>query len=176
MTGPRAKVEEIALYLGAPWKFNRLGAPSDWRFEIIDGAGRGLFFRLDKDKFRISGAFPRNRTSLYHTQIPRIGVSHSRPAKAIAADIQRRLIPAYLKSYAAAAEKYQAEQEQERQLDIIAEMIRKASNGRCINERNSDRRIYFDKGEARFWNDQKIHLTLRDLSVEQAVKILAGLK
>lgn len=44
---PRSQVELIALYLGKPWKFLRLGEPTDWRFEIIDGTGRGLYFRKD---------------------------------------------------------------------------------------------------------------------------------
>ena len=43
---PQAKVEQIALYLGKPWKYSRLGEPSNWRFEIIDGCGRGLYLRL----------------------------------------------------------------------------------------------------------------------------------
>ncbi len=60
---PQAKVEEIALYLGKPWKFSRLGEESLWRFEIIDGFGRGLYFRLDGDKFKIGGSFPRHKTS-----------------------------------------------------------------------------------------------------------------
>ena len=68
MTNPQAKVEEIALYLGKPWKFSRLGEASNWRYEIIDGGGRGLYFRLDGDKFKIGGVFPRYKTSAWRDE------------------------------------------------------------------------------------------------------------
>ena len=99
---PQAKVEEIALYLGKPWKYSRLGEPSNWRFEIIDGCGRGLYFRLEKERFKIGGMFPRQKCRAWHEDYKDIGVSAVRSAKDIAADIKRRLIPNYLKAYEAA--------------------------------------------------------------------------
>ncbi len=42
-----AIIEQVALYLGRPWKVNHLREQSNWRYEIIDGQGRGLFFRYD---------------------------------------------------------------------------------------------------------------------------------
>ena len=99
MSNPRAKVEEITLYLGKPWKFNRLCEPSDWRFEIIDGSGRVLFFRVDGQKFKVGGHFPRGKTSPWREDHKLIGVSVARSAKDIAVDISRRLIPHYLEAY-----------------------------------------------------------------------------
>ena len=99
---PQAKIEEIALYLGKPWKFSRLGEPSKWRFEIIDGCGRGLYFTLYGDKFKIGGMFPRQKSSPWRDDYKEIGASVERPAKDIAADIMRRLMPHYLKSYESA--------------------------------------------------------------------------
>ena len=37
-----ALIEQIALYLGRPWKFNALEQESCWQRQIIDGQGRGL--------------------------------------------------------------------------------------------------------------------------------------
>ena len=115
---PQAKVEEIALYLGKPWKYSRLGEPSNWRFEIIDGCGRGLYFRLEKDRFKIGGMFPRQKCRAWHEDYKDIGVSIARSAKDIAADIKRRLIPHYLKAYEAALLRYEEEQEKEAHLNL----------------------------------------------------------
>ena len=82
-------IEQVAYHLGHPWKFNHLHAPSNWRYEVIDGQGRVLFFRVDGKQFRISGFLPAG----YRGDYTSIGVSLTRDPNAIAADIMRRLLP-----------------------------------------------------------------------------------
>ncbi len=149
---PQAKVEEIALYLGKPWKYSRLGEPSNWRFEIIDGCGRGLYFRLEKDRFKIGGCFPRQKCRAWHEDYKDIGVSAARPAKDIVADIKRRLIPHYLKAYEAALLRYNENQEKEAHLNLIAQSIVTVSQGRIADQSRARKTIYFDQGTAEIWS------------------------
>ena len=176
MSTPRAKVEEIALYLGKPWKFNRLGEPFDGWFEVIDGSGRSLCFRVDDRKFKISGHFPRGKTSPWHDDYQTIGVSIARPAKGIATDIMRRLMPDYLNAYDRAATRYQEEWQKENRLSLMAQTLMKVTGGRLADNSRAARTVYFNKGEAELWSDEEITLTLRKLSIEQAIKISAIVK
>jgi len=176
MTNPCAKVEEIALYLGKPWKFSRLGEPSNWRFEIIDGCGRGIYLRLYGDKFKIGGMFPRHKTSAWHDDYKEIGVSMDRPAKDIAADIMRRLIPHYLKAYEAALLRHKEEQVKEASLNLIAQSIVQVTGGRIPDHSRARKTVYFDKGTAEIWSSGDINLELQRLSVEQVIRIVSILK
>ena len=176
MTNPCAKVEEIALYLGKPWKFSRLGDVSNWRFDIIDGCGRGLYFRLDGDKFKIGGVFPRHKSSPWRDNYKDIGVSINRPAKDIATDIMRRLMPHYLKSYEAALLRYEQEQEQENHLALIAQSIVKVTGGRISDHSRARKTVYFENGEAEIWSSGDMTLNLNRLSVEQAIQIVSILQ
>tara|TARA_R110002095_G_scaffold152002_1_gene131585 strand:- start:639 stop:1169 length:531 start_codon:yes stop_codon:yes gene_type:complete len=173
---PQAKVEEIALYLGKPWKYSRLGEPSQWRFEIIDGCGRGLYFRLEKDRFKIGGMFPRQKCRAWHEDYKDIGVSAARSAKDIAADIKRRLIPHYLKAYESALLRYNEEQEKEAHLNLIAQSLVSVSQGRISDHSRARKTIYFDQGTAEIWSSGDINLELNRLSIEQVIQIVAMLK
>ena len=176
MSNPRAKVEKIALYLGKPWKFNCLCEPSSYHFEIIDGLGRALFFRVDGQKFKVSGHFPKGRTSPWREDYKTVGVSIARPAKDIAADVLRRLIPHYLEAYEKAVERYKVKQEGENHLSLIAQSIIKVTGGRLANDSRASRSVYFDNGEAKIWSSEEITLTLRKLSVEQAIQLVSLLR
>jgi len=176
MMNGQAKVEEIALYLGKPWKYSRLGEPSKWRFEIIDGCGRGLYFRLDGSKFKIGGMFPRQKCSAWRDDYKDIGVSVERPAKAIAGDIMRRLMPHYLKSYEAALLRYSEEQEKETHLSLIAQSIVQVTGGRVPDHSRARKTVYFDKGTADIWSSGDINLNLNRLSIEQVIRIVSILK
>ncbi len=173
---PQAKVEEIALYLGKPWKYSRLGEPSNWRFEIIDGCGRGLYFRLEKDRFKIGGCFPRQKCRAWHEDYKDIGVSAARPAKDIVADIKRRLIPHYLKAYEAALLRYNENQEKEAHLNLIAQSIVTVSQGRIADQSRARKTIYFDQGTAEIWSSGDINLNMNRLSIEQVIQIVSLLK
>ena len=170
---PQAKVEEIALYLGKPWKYSRLGEPSNWRFEIIDGCGRGLYFRLEQERFKIGGMFPRQKCRAWHEDYKDIGVSVTRSAKDIASDIKRRLIPHYLKAYEAALLRYEEEQEKEAHLNLIAQSIVTVSQGRIADQSRARKTIYFDQGTAEIWSSGDINLNLNRLSIEQVIQIVS---
>ena len=173
---PQAKVEEIALYLGKPWKYSRLGEESLWRFEVIDGYGRGLCFRIYGEKLKISGIFPRNKTSAWRDDYKEIGVSVERPAKDIAADIMRRLIPRYLISYEAALLRYAEDKEQAARLNLIAQSIVQVTGGRVPDHSRARKTVYFDKGTAEIWSSGDINLNLQRLSVDQVIRMVAILR
>ena len=175
MTKAIAIIEQVALYLGPPWKFNRLGEPSSWRYDIIDGTGRGLWFRHDshKDRFEISGQFPRTKTNPHSNDYKTISVSAARPPKDIAGDISRRLIPHYLEAYERAAARFQEEQERKAQLSLIAQAIIKVTGGRLAGHGRSGRTVYFDHGEAEIWSTGAITLQLRSLSADRAIQLAA---
>lgn len=172
----QAKIEEIALYLGKPWKFSRLGEPSNWRFEIIDGCGRGLYFRLEKKRFKISGMFPRQKCRAWHEDYKDIGVSAERSAKDIASDINRRLIPHYLKAYDAALLRYNEERRKTEHLNLIAQSIVTVTQGRIADHSRARRTVYFEKGTAEIWSSGDINLNLNRLPIEKVIQILAMLK
>lgn len=170
---PRALVEQIALYLGTPWKFNRLREQSKWRFEIIDGAGKALIFRPDKDRLKIFGSFPPSITSPHHSDYKTIGVSMSRNPKDCARDISRRLIPHYTEAFERAMEQYREDKAQEQRISHIAQLILKASKGNYIGLGKRNPSIYFNQGNARIWTDESITLELKNLSVTKAIQILS---
>ncbi len=167
----QAKIEEIALYMGKPWKFSRLEL-SNWRFEIIDGTGRGLILRPEKDRLKICGMFPRHKCIAYSADYQTIGVSINRPSKEIAAEIKRRLLPHYLKSYDAALLRYAQEQEKDQHLRLIAQSILKVSHGRIAEQSRAHKTIYFEHGEAQIWSGGDVTLNLKRLSVTQALRII----
>jgi hypothetical protein len=176
MSSPALIIEQVALYLGPPWKVNHTREPSNYTFEIIDGTGKGLFFRIDKDRFQISGMFPRHKTSPQRSHYQSIGVNIHRPPQDLAADIRRRLLPDYLTAWDAAAQAYQEEQAKAQHLDYIAQALLKVSNGRLGPDRSYDRTVYFTQGKAQLWSDQRVMLELRNLSVEQAIQVIGLLQ
>ncbi len=173
---PQAKVEEIALYLGKPWKYSWLGEPSQWRFEIIDGCGRGLYLRLEKERFKIGGSFPRKRCIAYRNDYIEISVNLHRCAKSIAADISRRLLPDYLKAYETALLRYNEERQKTEHLNLIAHTIAQVAQGRISDHSRARKTIYFDQGTAEIWSSGDISLDLKRLSTTQAIRIVSLLK
>ena len=171
---PQAKIEEIALYMGKPWKFSRL-EPSNWRFEIIDGLGRGFILRPEKDRLKICGMFPRHKCTPYSADYQTIGVSMARHSKDIAAEIKRRLLPHYLKSYEAALLRRAEERQKDEHLRLLAESILKVSQGRIAEQNRTQKTVYFEHGEAQIWSSGDVTLNLKRLSVTQALRIIGGL-
>ena len=172
----QAKIEEIALYLGRPWKYSRLGEPSDWRFEVIDGYGRSLCFRLEKERLKIIGLFPPDRCIAYRDDYKEISVNIRRSAKDIAKDISRRLLPDYLKSYESALLRYKQEQKRNEHLDLIAHSIMQVTQGKILDYSRASRTVCFDKGTVEIWSSGDINLNIRCLSVTQAMQIISLLK
>ncbi len=171
----QGKIEEIALYMGKPWKFSRL-EPSNWRFEIIDGMGRGFILRPEKDRLKICGMFPRHKCTACSADYKTIGVSIKRHSKDIAAEIQRRLLPDYLKSYEAALLRYTQEQEKNEHLRLIAHTIAHVAHGRIAEQSRAHKTVYFEHGEAQIWSGGEVTLHLKRLSVTQALRIIGLLK
>jgi len=167
----QAKIEEIALHMGKPWKFSRL-EPSNWRFEIIDGMGRGFILRPEKDRLKICGIFPRHKCTAYSSDYQTIGVSMARHSKDIAAEIKRRLLPYYLKSYEAALLRRAEEQAQNENLHLLTQAIVKVSSGRMRDQSHAQKTIYFEHGEAQIWSSGDVTLNLKKLSVTQALRII----
>lgn len=167
----QAKIEEIALHMGKPWKFSRL-EPSNWRFEIIDGMGRGFILRPEKDRFKICGMFPRHKCLSHSADYQTIGVSVARHSKDIAADIKRRLLPDYLKSYEAALLRYTQEHEKNEHLRLIAHTIAHVAQGRIAEQNRAQKTVYFEHGEGQIWSSGDITLNLKRLSVTQALRII----
>lgn len=174
MTDYSKQIALIAYHLGKPWKMNHTLEPSDWRFEIIDGCGRKIFFRLEKDKFRISGCGAAQKTGRHHPRCASIGVSAERPAKAIAADIKRRFLPDYLAAFETAVTAYQKQQAEEQKEKLIREAVIKVSGGYYVTHA---RRVYFEGGTAEIsaYRDN-VTLTLNDLSPDIAIQIIGKIK
>lgn len=176
MSAALLKVEQVALYLGHPWKFNRLREPCNWSYEITDGYGRGLYFRVDGEEFRICGIFPREKTYPHHEDHVQIGVRISRPAKDIATDMMRRLIPDYLEAYARAVQRYKEEQQKEEHLTLMTQAIVRVTGGRVCEYSRGAKTVYFDNGKAELWSEHHITLELNRLSIEQTIQIAALLQ
>lgn len=176
MSQALTQVEKIALYLGKPWKLNRLAEPSNWRYEIIDGTGKGLFFRVDGSYFRITGIFPRSKTDPWRKDYKTIGVSVDRNAKDAAADITRRLMPHYLKAFDHAVERYKQNKERQERTELIAQsLIAVGENARRGFENRSTVTVWFKDGEAQISSTDEITLRLTRLTPARAVKIIANL-
>ena len=103
-------------------------------------------------------------------------MSITRPAKDIAADIMRRLMPHYLKAYENALLRYAEEQEKENHLHLIAASIVKVTQGRVPDHSRARKTVYFEKGTAEIWSSGDINLQLPRLSVEEVIRIVSILR
>lgn len=173
----RALVQEVALYLGQPWKYNFLKYQSEreWRAEIIDGTGKGLFFYYDeKGRFEISGQFPRDRTR--YASCGKIGVSTHRTAKSIAQDIERRLLPDYHEAYEKGQKLYLAEQEKEQQRLFKIQSVATALRGTPGKDHYySQDCVNFEGGSAVFNYRGSIELKMHNLTIAEAVQVASEL-
>ncbi len=173
-----AIIEQIALYLGAPWKVNHLQQQSYWQREIIDGTGRGLLIsqQYNSRKFSICGMFDHRQTETVHGDHKSIGVSITRPPKDIAADIIRRLLPSYLYTFETAKVRFDQQRLEQEQLDHKAQALVTVTGGR-VSHHSCDSRIrtiYFTGGQAEIYHhSDEVKLTLTSLSMELAVQIAA---
>lgn len=170
-----AHVELIGLYMGRPWKLNRLREESSYCAELIDGEGRCIYFRTDGKMLRISGSFSRERTSPHgNADYLTIGISRTRSPKDAAADIMRRLIPHYLTAYDRAAQRYRQEQEHAHHMQLVAEALARVGGGSiCPRSSRSAKTVYFEHGNAQLWSSGDVSLELRRLTIEQAIQIAA---
>jgi hypothetical protein len=173
-----AHVELIGLYMRRPWKLNRLREESSYSAELIDGEGRCIYFRTDGKMLRISGSFPRDRTSPQsNADYLTIGISRTRSPKDAAADIMRRLILHYLTAYDRAAQRYRQEQDKEERLQLMAQALARVGGGSiCPRTSRSAKTVYFEHGNAQLWGSGDVSLEFRRLTIEQAIQIAALLQ
>jgi hypothetical protein len=82
------------------WQLDPANRDNTWYSAIMDGTGRGIYFNAVRMRGRLylSGRFNDNCRPEH---CEHISVSRNRPARAIAADIQRRFLPWYLEAFAA---------------------------------------------------------------------------
>lgn len=170
---PQSQVEKIALYLGKPWKFNRLCKPSNYYFEVIDGEGRVLVFRIEQDKFKIGGRFSTDKTVPWIDDHRDIGISLFRDPKEAAADIKRRLISHYLVAYDRATARYIEQQEKECSFDLIEQAFIKVTKGWSSTISRAYRTVHFRGGTVEIKSDKTVNLVLAELTIEQAMRIAA---
>ncbi|MCP4080551.1 MAG: hypothetical protein GY743_09905 [Planctomycetaceae bacterium] len=168
-----AIIEQVALYLGRPWKVNHLREQSNWRYEIIDGQGRGLFFRVEGQKFRVSGSFSNGRTQSYSSDYKTIGVSIARNPKDIAADISRRLLPHYFRAWQIATERYQDTRAKKDRQELILRALCKVGQGKVSAHCENPKRVYFENAQAELHlGSDEVRLKLDRLTPEKAIQIL----
>lgn len=174
MNDYQALFEQVALYLGAPWKYNHLTENSFNRYEVIDGSGRELFFVKDwkHPRFKLHGKFP----CRYCLTCKAIGFSAERPPKDIAADIMRRFMPRYLIAYEKALIEFTRRRNEEKRINEIALCVAKVTQGSVDGhfKGSAQRHVYFSSGKAEIYGlSDSIALTLNNLSPEAAIKIAA---
>ena len=168
-----AIIEQVALYLGQPWKVNYLREPSSWSHQIIDGTGRGLFFRVDGQKFRVSGYFPKNKTESYYDDDKTIGVSCSRNPKDIAADISRRLLPHYFEAWQNAVKRFQDTKAEEERQALIIQALCKVGGGKISTKHQNLKQIFFNNAQADVYlGRDEVNLKLNCLTPDKAIQIL----
>jgi len=174
-----ALIQQVALYLGKPWKFNRRAETAYNRYEIIDGGGRALVLVKDyrKPRFSVYGRFPHTITSAYLRDYKSISFAASRAPKAIAADISRRFLPHYVAAFAEARQMLLQEQAEDEERTQIARLLAQVSKGRegCHSSNSRSRTVYFSDGAAEVISAQRVDLKLSSLSADEAIRILAGL-
>lgn len=173
MTDHQALFEQVALYLGAPWKYDRLSDAGYNRYQIIDGSGRVLTFikEWNSERFKLNGKFPHG----FWQPCKSIGFSATRPATDIAADIRRRFLTQYIEAYDQAKKDIAERQEQEQHLQDIAQCLAKVTHGTVdLYGSTYPRNVYFENGKAEIYKGgDDITLTVSQLSPEIAIKLAA---
>lgn len=158
--------------MGKPWKFNELKS-RDWIFQIIDGTGRGLYLAPRQGKFVISGIYKKGKASFRPYSSPTINCSISRPAKDIAADIERRFFPDYEVSYQEALERFQEKKTQDQKLDLIAQAFIKVTGGSLLQHHRSCRAVHTDNAVIEIWSEDSITVEIRNMNVDEAITLAA---
>ncbi|WP_298983103.1 hypothetical protein [uncultured Roseibium sp.] len=179
MSDYSALIQQVALHLGKPWKFNHRAETVYNRYEIIDGGGGALVLVKDyrKARFSVHGRFPRATTSAFHRQCKSISFAANRAPKAIAADISRRFLPGYVAAFAEARQMLLQEQAEDEERTQIARLLAQVSKGRegYHSSNSANRTVYFSDGAAEVMSAQRVDLKLSSLSAAEAIRILAGL-
>jgi len=175
------KGRAIAAHLPG-WRYDAIQS-DERRIKLIgpDRARLLLYFNEWEKRLKVSGEF----VSLYHRNGPNAGMDYTRPSKALAEDIKRRVIADYLPQYTADRLLAEEQKEAAQRHKIFMDLVLKHAVGEAYGYRQSTTRCEF-----RNWYDKEatvqIHgeiageevawLKLVDLTAEQAFKIFAILK
>lgn len=130
-----------------------------------------------KDKIHVSGKYPGEYQKVYkdnkEVPFPSINVGRDKSPEVIASDIMRRFMPSYLERLELVKERNKVNQEYK---DKTKTALERLNGGFVCNEDLNRNKLYLGRGynysgTASVYGDD-VHLDLRSLSVETAVKIL----
>lgn len=91
--------EELSKATGATWTRTARFGDEDWRAEVAGPGAQALFLSNTwggRGRLYISGSFPNGVELPYKAERPSITVAENKTPDRIAADITRRLLPAYV--------------------------------------------------------------------------------
>lgn len=91
--------EELSKATNTQWTLSAALEDENWRAEIQGPGEHRLFLSntwAGNGRLYISGSFPNGAALPYNTERPSITVAENKDANKIAADIKRRLLPAYV--------------------------------------------------------------------------------
>jgi hypothetical protein len=131
------------------------------------------------DRLEISGSYARKDTGYgfisSYDHPPSIGVTSSRPPKALARDIQRRFLPEFHRFHELAMERKRQHEEYEANQEKAAQVIAEAFEGEIRNDNSGVRfsRILNDGpwGHIDVSGNGTVMIEIRDLPVDLAVQI-----
>lgn len=183
----RTTAADVVTFLGDGWSVD----PSnpDYPTVNIDGPdGASLNLRGDSflsiKKLEISGSYPKllDGSWDHHSKAVGINVSISRGGKAIAGEIQRRLLPEYTKQLAEAIDrKAKAQANQDARAAIAQRIIDVLPRAAVATDRNGGptdyRKVAVRSNSGDVWGSFSINggvgIDLHGLTVDQAVRIAA---
>ena len=133
--------ERIAQHLPAGWSYERpddrhlyeYGAP------VQGPEGRRINIHVEQEaRLSIAGTFPEDYRHSYGVQEPRIYASATKGPERLAAEIVRRLLPAYEKPFQRWKERERQGEEERRQQDHAAAVLSEALGGAVLQRDRGD--------------------------------------
>lgn len=122
----------VTTELGAGWKVDTAGAEGANMIHADGPDGARIGFMLDwrdADRLEIHGTYPDGWTKLYGVQSHKITVKRDRDPRAIAGEITRRLLPAFLPELADVTERLQRDRIATVQRHTVRDAIIARNNG-----------------------------------------------
>lgn len=175
MTPNKNKLDAFAASVAVHLQDGWIGRDCDLQHiaKIIDDKGHALRFRGDgTPRVEISGILVENQG----VNSPRVTVSLDRAPDAVAADLKRRLLPAYFTAYTAAAEKKAAADSKAAKIAATAAELAGIDPDIKIQGPQSSELAFFRSDVTAYFSaqvyDDRVSLALRDISPEKAKAII----
>jgi hypothetical protein len=139
----REKAAQIVRYL-SPWELAPVNPRVDNLVQLVNTQveGPAIMLRLRKGRISFSGQYPHPYYPSDPAERAYITVSASRSPQSIAGDVQRRLLPRYQKSYAAAVARQEADEAYERRRCDALEMLAAISQMPISHHNDREPQIY----------------------------------